>query len=432
MTDMTGPPFVGSSDGNQAPRVMDRRFRSLRDLFRMGFGPSSSHSMGPGRAAELFRDRTPGAARYRITLYGSLAATGLAHMTDDALRQALAPAQVEIERDEETEQKHPNTLVFEALDGSGTRFDIWRVYSVGGASLEDDDGPVNDEPDIRYAVGTIADALEWCQREGKPFWALPAECEPDAWEWLGVVWNAMREAVARGLESEECVLPGGLNLPRKAESAHVRAHNLSGVTKDLSLISSYALAVAEENAAGKRVVTAPTCGSAGVLPAILYYFNETQSVSERQILCALATAGLFGTSVKANASVSGAEVGCQGEVGTACAMAAAAAAQLLGGTPAQVEYAAEMGLEHHLGLTCDPVEGLVQIPCIERNAVAATRALVCASYALLSDGRHVISFDEVVEVMYRTGRDLQAAYRETGRGGLAEIWSRRAQRLRGG
>jgi len=239
----------------------------------------------------------------------------------------------------------------------------------------------------------------------------------------------MHDAVQRGLESDECVLPGGLSLPRKAEAAHARARNLTGVTRDLSLISSYALAVSEENAAGKVVVTAPTCGSAGVLPAILYYFSTAQEGSDRQILCALATAGLFGASVAENASISGAEVGCQGEVGTACAMAAAAAAQLLGGSTAQIEYAAEMAMEHHLGLTCDPVQGLVQIPCIERNAVAAMRALDCASYALLSDGRHTISFDESVEVMAETGRDLQSAYRETARGGLAEIWRRRRSRI---
>ena len=241
----------------------------------------------------------------------------------------------------------------------------------------------------------------------------------------------MTDAIRRGLAAGGEVLPGGLNLPRKAESAHVRAKQLRGAMRDLSLISAYALAVAEENAAGHVVVTAPTCGSAGVVPAILHHFTVSQKISDRQALHALATAGLFGASVKANASISGAEVGCQGEVGAACAMAAAAAAQLLGGSPAQVEYAAEMAMEHHLGLTCDPVMGLVQIPCIERNAIGAMRALDCATYALLGDGRHSISFDEVIEVMRETGRDLQSAYRETARGGLAEIWRRRAGRTAG-
>jgi len=406
-----------------------KRLGSLQDLFRIGSGPSSSHTMGPRRAAEAFRGRTPQAARYRVALFGSLAASGRGHLTDRAVAAGLAPVQTDFLWDEATPQRHPNALRFESLDAHGAVQESWTVYSVGGGAIEDDTGPLLETPNVRYPVGTIAECLNWCRESGRALWSLPSEHEPALWPRLEEVWRAMRAAVERGLASDDAVLPGGLGLPRKAESAHARARNLSGALQDMSLIAAYALAVAEENAAGGIVVTAPTCGAAGVLPAILYYFSARHGASERQILHALATAGLFGASVKANASIAGAEVGCQGEVGAACSMAAAAAAQLLGGTPWQIEYAAEMAMEHHLGLTCDPVKGLVQIPCIERNAVAAMRAMDCAAYALLGDGRHTISFDEVVEVMYETGRNLQSAYRETARGGLAELWDRKRRKI---
>jgi len=386
--------------------------------------------MGPRRAAEIFRGRTPGAARYRIALYGSLAATGRAHLTDRAVAEALAPVPCEFVWDTAASFRHPNAMRLEALDERGKVLDAWLVFSVGGGALADEAGPVDALPERCYPVRNIGEALAWCEEHRQPLWALVAAHEADVFDHLAVVWRTMKDCVRRGLESRETVLPGGLAVPRKAESAHARARMLAGVMRELSLIASFALAVAEENAAGQVVVTAPTCGAAGILPAILYYFHTARAprISERQALAALATAGLFGAAVKANASISGAEVGCQGEVGTACAMAAAAAAQLLGGTPTHVEYAAEMAMEHHLGLTCDPVMGLVQIPCIERNAVAAMQSLSFATYALLGDGRHIISFDEVVEVMYRTGRDLQSAYRETAAGGLAEVWRRRRER----
>ena len=408
---------------------MMARLTSLREVYRIGGGPSSSHTIGPLRAARLYRERTPQAQRYRVTLYGSLAATGRAHMTDHAVEKGLAPGACEFRWDESPLDRHPNAIRFAVAEGPSAP--EWVVYSTGGGALADDLGPVAPGPEVAYPVACVSEALEWCHTTRRHFWSLPAECEAELWPWLGEVWGAMREAVGRGLESDEDVLPGGLDVTRKAGAAFARARNLSGVMRDLSLLSAYALAVAEENAAGGTVVTAPTCGSAGVLPAILYYFASDQKVGERHILQGLATAGLIGASVKANGSVSGAEVGCQGEVGVACAMAAAAATQLLGGTPAQTEYAAEMALEHHLGLTCDPVMGLVQIPCIERNAIAAMRALECATYALLGDGRHTISFDEAVEVMCKTGRDMQSAYRETAHGGLAELWTRRSERLNG-
>ncbi|MCP4621131.1 MAG: serine dehydratase [Bradyrhizobium sp.] len=427
--------------------------KSLREVYRIGYGPSSSHTMGPRRAAEIFcdrerernrnpdrnpehdrecdrgRERRPAVERSRVTLYGSLSATGKAHMTDRAVAQGLTPIPTEFVWSPETHARHPNALRFEALDAGGGVLDDWLVFSVGGGALEDENGPVDAVSPAAYPAGNIAECLQWCEERNKPFWSLPAETEPDVADHLAEVWSVMRDCVGRGLESSEAVLPGGLSLPRKAEAAHARAQSLGGVMRDMSLLATYALAVAEENGAGGKVVTAPTCGAAGVLPAVLYYFRTDQKVGERPIIRALLTAGLFGASVSANGSVAGAEVGCQGEIGTGCAMAAAAAAQLLGGSPRQVEYAAEMALEHHLGLTCDPVLGLVQIPCIERNAFAAMRALDCATYALLGDGRHVISFDEVVEVMVATGRDLQAAYRETASGGLAEVWEKRRRRL---
>jgi len=233
----------------------------------------------------------------------------------------------------------------------------------------------------------------------------------------------MKEAIAEGLE-QEGVLPGTLKVARKASTYYVKANNVGLVFGQIGLAFAYALAVSEQNASGGKVVTAPTCGSCGVLPAVLMFLQKQYNFSDKRILNALATAGLIGNLIKTNASISGAEVGCQGEIGTACAMAAGAAIQLLGGSPAQIEYAAEMGLEHHLGLTCDPIGGYVQIPCIERNAVAAARALECASYSMFSDGKHRIPFDTVVETMNITGRDLQASYRETSTGGLAKEWSK--------
>ena len=247
-----------------------------------------------------------------------------------------------------------------------------------------------------------------------------AESEgPDLWDYLREVWQTMKAAVERGLDAEG-VLPGPLNLRRKAAAYYVKATGYKDNLRTRGLVFSYALAVSEENAAGGKIVTAPTCGSCGVLPGVLYHMWKSREFSEARILRALATAGLFGNVVKAHASISGAEVGCQGEVGVACAMAAAAASQLFGGSPAQIEYAAEMGLEHHLGMTCDPVCGMVQIPCIERNAYAAARALDANIYSTFSDGIHRVSFDKVVEVMKQTGHDLPSLYKETAEGGLAK------------
>lgn len=385
---------------------------SLRHLFRAGSGPSSSHTLAPQRAAEIYRAAHP-AGPYRVTLYGSLALTGKGHGTDRVLKDVLDPLEI-VERGEVHFSPHPNAMDFLSM-GEGES-SLWRVYSTGGGALS------CDKEENLYELNLMEDILKWCVREGEPLWRYVELREgPEIWAFLEDIWKSMQETIARGIR-EEGVLPGSLHLPRKGGALHARARHLDRPLKRTALLSSYALASSEENAAGHRVVTAPTCGACGVLPAVLFYLQESDGYSSDIVLRALATAGLVGNLIKHNASISGAEVGCQGEVGAACSMAAAAAAQLMGASIAQIEYAAEMGLEHHLGLTCDPVDGLVQIPCIERNAMAATRALDGAEYALLSDGRHRISFDRVVDTMKRTGKDLPGLYRETAQGGLAWHW----------
>ena len=392
---------------------------TLRELYRIGYGPSSSHTMGPRYAASLYRERHPDAPRYRVTLYGSLAATGRGHMTDRAILSILGSDRTEIEWQPRVFLPfHPNGMKFSVPGADGLEHDPWTVFSIGGGTLAEEGVPTIAFPHI-YDMHFASDILAWCERTGKSYWEYVQECEgPGIWDFLAEVWQTMRQAVERGLEHEE-VLPGPLNLRRKAVSYYTRAEGYQASMKSRGLIFAYALAVSEENASGGKIVTAPTCGSCGVLPGVLYHLWRSRSISEPRILRALATAGLFGNVVKTNASISGAEVGCQGEVGVACAMAAAAAAQLFGGTPTQIEYAAEMGLEHHLGLTCDPVGGLVQIPCIERNAYAAARAMDANSYAMFTDGLHRVSFDKVVEVMKKTGHDLPSLYKETSEGGLA-------------
>jgi L-serine dehydratase len=391
---------------------------SIRNIYRIGHGPSSSHTMGPKKAAQRFLGRHPETARFRVTLYGSLAATGKGHLTDKAILEAFSGKKTDILWEPSVFlDRHPNALKFEALDTTNQVRDEWTVYSIGGGAIVD--GTTIIETAQVYPHQTMAEILTYCQKNGLHFSQYVRSFEaPETWPYLQSVWQLMEETIRRGLEKDD-TLPGGLKLPRKAYALKFRAQNLAEAMKRRTEIFAYALAVAEENASGGKIVTAPTCGACGVLPAVLYYFKDAYQIDNPSIIKALATAGLIDDLVKHNASISGAEVGCQGEIGTACAMASAAAAQMMGGTIYQIEYAAEMGLEHHLGLTCDPVGGLVQIPCIERNAFAAERSLSHATYALLSDGRHRISFDEVVETMYKTGLDLKKSYRETSIGGLA-------------
>ncbi|WP_045222785.1 L-serine ammonia-lyase, iron-sulfur-dependent, subunit alpha [Desulfonatronum thioautotrophicum] len=395
--------------------------QSLRELYRYGMGPSSSHTMGPRRAAEAFRKKHSQAAKVLVTLYGSLSLTGRGHLTDQAVTQGLFPLPCEVIWSTETLCDHPNGMRFEARSLDGDCMGVWIGFSVGGGELLEM-GASGRETPRRYPQTTMEEILHWATTRGNPIWALAEAQEgSDLWDHLGFVWIKMQEAVAAGLD-EEGSLPGGLNLQRKARGFLTRARQLRRSAGRTGLLSAYALAVSEHNAAGGHVVTAPTCGSCGVLPSVLMYLRRELNLEEDYILRALATAGLVGNVVKHNASISGAEVGCQGEVGVACAMAAAGAAQLLGGSPHQIEYAAEIGLEHHLGLTCDPILGLVQVPCIERNAFAAIRGLAAAEFALLSDGRHLISFDQVVEAMQLTGHDLPSLYRETAQGGLAKVY----------
>lgn len=397
--------------------------KSLKELYKIGRGPSSSHTMGPAKAAAIFAHRHRDAASFEVTLYGSLAATGRGHLTDVAVTDALSDGgrkRVEIVwKPEIFLPYHPNGMKFTALDSEGNAGAEWTVYSTGGGTISEGPGSALGEgPDV-YGLNSIKEIVRWCMDNGRNYWEYAEQCEDsDFWDYMKAVWDAMKASVERGLDTEGA-LPGPLRLSRKAATYHIKASGYKANLQTRGMVFSYALAVSEENASGGVVVTAPTCGSSGVLPAVLYHISKGHNFNEKRILHALATGGLFGNVVKQNASISGAEVGCQGEVGVACAMASAATCQLFGGTPAQVEYAAEMGLEHHLGMTCDPVCGLVQIPCIERNAFAAARALDANIYASYSDGYHRVSFDEVVRAMKETGHDLPSLYKETGEGGLA-------------
>lgn len=397
---------------------------SLKELYRIGKGPSSSHTMGPQKAAKIFNEHYPDAKKIEVVLYGSLAATGRGHMTDVAIKEVFG----DDGRPNIVWQPsiflpyHPNGMKFTAYDEAGNTCGEWTVYSVGGGALSEGNNPkwLQDSHEEVYEKNSLSEIMDWCNNNGRNYWEYVKESEnSDIWDYLMEVWKMMKESVERGIDHEGA-LPGPLKLPRKAPTYYVKARGYKQSLQTRGLVYAYALAVSEENASGGTIVTAPTCGSCGVMPAVLYHLSNGHNFSDTRILHALATAGIFGNVVKTNASISGADVGCQGEVGVACAMASAAACQLFGGSPSQIEYAAEMGLEHHLGMTCDPVCGLVQIPCIERNAFAATRALDANLYAAYSDGKHSVSFDRVVEVMKQTGHDIPSLYKETSEGGLAK------------
>lgn len=396
---------------------------SIRHIYRIGIGPSSSHTMGPQSAAKIYYQRHPSAKSFDVVLYGSLAATGKGHMTDQAILRVLEQEQATVDLHWEPETRlpyHPNAMKFAVVQPDGSLFDEWIVYSIGGGALSQ--GP-NDNIEHRrvYPLTTMKEIIEWCNKTGCSLWEYVEQNEgPEIWDYLHKVWMVMCEAVERGI-NREGVLPGPLGLQRKAPVYYTKAMGYKANLQSSGLVYAYALAVSEENASGGVIVTAPTCGSCGVMPGVLYHLGHNHRFSEERMLHAIATAGLIGNLVKHNASISGADVGCQGEVGVASAMAAAAACQLFGGSVHQIEYAAEMGLEHHLGMTCDPVCGLVQIPCIERNAFAAARALDANFYASLSDGQHRVSFDRVVRVMKQTGHDLPSLYKETAQGGLAKL-----------
>ena len=400
--------------------------KSVKSIFKIGKGPSSSHTMGPFKAVTNYIENHPEAKGLHVTLYGSLAATGKGHLTDKAIEEAAANAGLDVViawEPKENLPEHPNGMVVASVAEDGSLASSWTYYSVGGGDIKCMDIELADEDGAEvYEMSTMKEILDWCNKNGKAFWEFVQENEEKTkgfWEHIELVWKTMQKAVERGID-EEGALPGPLNIRRKAGSYYIKADGYGDVQRARGLIFAYALAVSEENACGGKIVTAPTCGSCGVLPGVLYHLKKVYGFSDQRIIRALATAGIIGNIVKHNASISGAEVGCQGEVGVACAMAAGAITQLMGGSPSQIEYAGEMGLEHHLGLTCDPVCGMVQIPCIERNAYAAARAMDASIYSLYTDGRHRVSFDQVVRVMKETGKDLPSLYKETSEGGLAK------------
>ena len=397
--------------------------KSLREFYRVGMGPSSSHTMGPRRAAEIFGKRNEKAHSFRVYLYSSLAFTGRGHLTDVAITSGLEPKPVEIVwLEKESLIRHPNGMKFEALNEKDEVLDTWVVYSTGGGEIKDDKD--FDKPSASiYPLSTMSDILAYTKQNRMSLWEFVEEVEgPEIWDFLGDIWREMQNTINSGVEKRD-ILPGALRLERKARRYFKVADTAPRYVRRTHKLFAYALACAEENASGSRVVTAPTCGSCGVLPAVLRLAKEILEMDDAPIIRALATAGLIGNLAKQNASISGAQVGCQGEIGVACAMAAGAACQLEGGNNRQIDYAAEMGLEHHLGLTCDPVGGYVQIPCIERNPMAAARAIDCATYAIVSsENDNRVCYDDILATMMQTGLDMSSKYRETAQGGLAKFF----------
>ena len=396
--------------------------KSVREIYKTGKGPSSSHTMGPAKAIEEFIAEHPEAKRLRVILYGSLAKTGQGHRTDRAVTMAAGDLEVEIVFDTETEGlPHANTM--DIFDADREDLPPMRVLSVGGGDIHIEGRPFAASLHV-YKETTFSEIAAICKAEGIRLadYVYRNEGE-DFHEFLSGVWKTMKDAIAEGL-SKTGELPGGLGVMRKARHLFRQKHmDESPTTRENRIVCAYAFAVSEQNADNGTIVTAPTCGACAVLPATLAYMQEKHGFSDNEILDALATGGLIGNLVKTNASISGAECGCQAEIGTACSMASAALAELFGMEIDQIEYAAEIAIEHHLGLTCDPIRGLVQIPCIERNAVAAMRAINAVSLAnFLTDSRK-ISFDLVVRTMYETGRDLAHSYRETATGGLAKLYT---------
>lgn len=397
---------------------------SLRELYRIGRGPSSSHTIAPTRAAELFKEENPDAESFRVTLYGSLSKTGKGHMTDIAILDVLGNdrCQVIFSDKPEDELPHPNTMFFQALDKEAKPVSSMEVYSVGGGRIAVK-GRSPEQPQDVYRLSSFKEIRDYCMRKELRLCEYVYETEgEEIKDYLYKIWGQMQDTIRRGLAAEG-ILQGGLEVHRKARYLYRQNHiDESPQTRENRLVCAFAYAVSEENADGGIIVTAPTCGASGVLPATLYYMQKSKRLSDDQIIDALATAGLIGNLIKSNASISGAECGCQAEVGSACSMAAAGLGELFGMEIDQIEYAAEVAMEHHLGLTCDPISGLVQIPCIERNAVAAMRAINALSLANFLTNTRKISFDVVIRTMYETGRDLFSKYRETSEGGLAKTY----------
>ena len=400
--------------------------KSIREIYKVGKGPSSSHTMGPERAARLFREKYPQSDAFRVILYGSLSKTGVGHGTDRVILEVLSPLPTEIVfSKEELTDSHPNTLDLIALQG-GEQIGFLRVESIGGGDIRYAGQPETDSPDIypENSFAEIADFCKWRYIDKLSDYVELNEGE-DIWDFLMDIWQTMKNAIAEGLEASG-VLPGGLNVQRKAKSLHEKyPEDRNPALLEFQRIAAYAYAVAEQNAGNGTIVTAPTCGACGVVPAVLKYAQDTKGFTDQQIIRGLAAAGIIGSLTKRNASISGAEAGCQAEIGTACSMAAAALAELYEQNLDQVEYAAEVAMEHHLGLTCDPICGLVQIPCIERNAVAALRAMNACNLSYFLTGSRNISYDMVCRAMHETGINLNHRFRETSEGGLAKIYARK-------
>ena len=395
--------------------------KSIRSVYKIGHGPSSSHTVGPYRAARIMGQRYPEADAWQVTLYGSLAFTGEGHGTGKAIQAALPGAEIIFNREEEN-LPHPNTMKFTAMK-DGKEIASRRIFSVGGGSVRIE-GESSDEEKEIYPQNSFSEILQCCKQEGISLTEFIYRYEGETVkDYLRMVWSVMQEAIQRGLKAEG-ILPGGLGVSRKAKLLfEMRCYNENADVTMNRLIAAYAYAVSEENAAEGVVVTAPTCGSCGVLPSLLYYMQFNKGFPEEEILDALAVAALIGNIIRTNASISGAECGCQAEIGSASSMAAAALATLYKLSSNQVEYAAEIAMEHSLGLTCDPVGGLVQIPCIERNTIGAMRALDAVNLSRFLVGTRKISFDDVVATMYQTGKDMNEKYRETSHGGLAAIYN---------
>ena len=395
--------------------------KSLVELYKIGRGPSSSHTMGPERACKNFLAQYSDADFVKVFLYGSLAKTGKGHGTDRVIEKTLHPIPCEVVFDfDKTDIPHPNTMEMIGIK-DGAEIARVKVMSVGGGSILYENQEVAETPYV-YDMRTFSDISEYCKKKYIRIWEYALEREaPDFFAYMEQVWEEMKSTIHRGLD-DEGILPGGLSVKKKAKALYHSQHiDESAETREHRMVCSFAFAVGEQNASGERVVTAPTCGAAGVLPAVLYYQQQKHRFSDEQIVRALITAGIVGNLIKTNASISGAECGCQAEIGSACSMAAAALGELFSLDIDKIEYAAEIAMEHHLGLTCDPICGLVQIPCIERNAVAAMRAINAVSLASFLWDSRKISLDDVIRVMRRTGRDLSSRYKETSEAGLARI-----------
>ena len=406
--------------------------KSIRDIYKIGKGPSSSHTMGPEQGALLFRERYPQATAFQVTLYGSLSKTGVGHGTDRVLLNTLGADRTRILFSQESWQgMHPNTMDFSAFLGEEEIGQL-RIESIGGGDIRlpgEPEPPQSEEIYIEHSFAEIADFCKWRYIDTLSEYVELNE-GTEIWDFLSTVWQTMKRAIAEGL-SQDGVLPGGLNVQRKARYLYTQTPDEKiPALKEFQRIAAYAYAVAEQNAGNGTVVTAPTCGACGVVPAVLKYAQDTKGFTDDQICRALATAGIIGNLTKTNASISGAECGCQAEIGTACSMAAAALAELYGQNLDQVEYAAEVAMEHHLGLTCDPICGLVQIPCIERNAVAAVRAMNACNLSYFLTGSRNISYDMVCRAMKETGIHLDHRFRETSEGGLAKLYQRRQSKQR--